>query len=329
MKRDLSLDNLRFFLIFTVVFGHLLEVAVPFRGHGLLYQVIYSFHMPAFLFLFGYCARFSPRRIVFHCVIPYFIFQSIFLLAQNAFGVETPIQYTTPYWILWYLVACIYYLLLIPIYDSPNKTVQILVFAASVALALLVGFVDWIEYPFSLSRFFVFQPWFILGFYCRKGAVLEKLKLSVKQKVLCGILLAALICVSVLYLQRGMLQDEMLYGTYPYSQLGYTLWTRLLLMAIAFCWLVVLFVVVKPLLSRRLPLVTAIGQNTLPVFLLHGFFTRPISILCPEAVDSFALVLALTCAILLLLGNRWCKKLVEIVGLSPLERILPQKTVKK
>ena len=51
--RDYSLDNVRFVLIFSVVFAHLLEVCTPFKGSSLIYKIIYSFHMPAFVFLFG------------------------------------------------------------------------------------------------------------------------------------------------------------------------------------------------------------------------------------------------------------------------------------
>jgi len=48
--RNYSLDNIRFFLIFTVVFGHILEVCDQFAGSWLVYNFIYTFHMPAFIF---------------------------------------------------------------------------------------------------------------------------------------------------------------------------------------------------------------------------------------------------------------------------------------
>ncbi|MBQ1954388.1 MAG: acyltransferase family protein, partial [Clostridia bacterium] len=51
--RDYSLDNIRFILIFSVVFAHFLEVCAPFEGDWKIYKFIYSFHMPVFIFLFG------------------------------------------------------------------------------------------------------------------------------------------------------------------------------------------------------------------------------------------------------------------------------------
>ena len=59
-KRIYKFDNLKAILIFLVVFGHFLELV---EGHKLLYLTIYSFHMPLFLFLSGYFARFDRKKI--------------------------------------------------------------------------------------------------------------------------------------------------------------------------------------------------------------------------------------------------------------------------
>ena len=56
--RDYFFDNARAFLIFLVVFGHLLQ---PYTSEdkflSALYLLIYSFHMPTFLFISGYFAK--------------------------------------------------------------------------------------------------------------------------------------------------------------------------------------------------------------------------------------------------------------------------------
>ena len=43
--RNNRMDNIKFFLIFCVVFGHMLELV----DTGVWYKIIYSFHMPAFI----------------------------------------------------------------------------------------------------------------------------------------------------------------------------------------------------------------------------------------------------------------------------------------
>ena len=62
-QRDYKMDNIRFFLIFCVLLGHFLELFVGAFSSD-LYKIIYSFHMPAFLFLTGFFARFNRRKIV-------------------------------------------------------------------------------------------------------------------------------------------------------------------------------------------------------------------------------------------------------------------------
>ncbi len=321
--RDFGADNLRFLLIFLVVFAHLLERAPAFPGSGLLYQIIYSFHMPAFIFLFGYYAKYSPKRIAFTWIVPYFVFQTLYILfSQYVLKSDTKLQYTTPYWILWYLLACIFYLLLIPLYDVAGKRCPWVIFFASVALALFAGYDKTVGYTMSLSRFVVFQPWFLLGFYCRKTGLAEKLRLSVKGRLILGGVSVVLIALSAWLMKRIQIPSAILYGSYAYSGTERTLWMRGTSMLIAFVWIVFLFFAVRPFLGKRIPVITHIGQNTLPVFLIHGFIARYIPVFHSHLLRSPWLLLLLTCLIVLLLGNALCKKVVYYAGFSWLERLV-------
>lgn len=60
-RRDARFDNLKGILIFLVVFGHLLEL-VGGPAAAWLYRLIYSFHMPAFVFCSGWFARFDAAH---------------------------------------------------------------------------------------------------------------------------------------------------------------------------------------------------------------------------------------------------------------------------
>ena len=139
-KRDYSLDNIRFFLIFTVVFAHLLEVCYPFAGSDEIYQFIYTFHMPAFIFLFGYNVRYSLKRIVYRWCVPYIIFQSLYIIfARVVLKTAINFQYVTPYWLLWYILACIFYQLLLPLFDTADKRRQIIALVCVFAVSLFIG----------------------------------------------------------------------------------------------------------------------------------------------------------------------------------------------
>ena len=92
------MDNLRFLLIFLVLLGHFMEL---FKGDftSAFYKIIYSFHMPAFLFLTGYFARFHRRKLVLGLIYPYILFQIFYRifdgLIYNSKGTFT-IEFGTP-----------------------------------------------------------------------------------------------------------------------------------------------------------------------------------------------------------------------------------------
>ena len=165
--RDHQFDNIRLILIFFVIFGHLIEY---FSAGGILYRWIYSFHMPVFIFVSGYFAKFDPKKIVCNILVPYVLLQILYTAFDRLLYGNAPfrLQFTTPYWLLWYLLSLFCYYLLLPLIDTDRAAVQLFVFLACVALALLSGFGQGFGYFLSLSRTFVFLPFFVGGFYLKK-----------------------------------------------------------------------------------------------------------------------------------------------------------------
>ena len=98
--RQHGFDNVRFILIFCVVLGHLLERGGRESGG---YLLIYTFHMPAFLFLSGWFARFQPRRLLTLAGL-YLCFQFLYRAMESIlFHAPFSLELFTPYWLLWYL----------------------------------------------------------------------------------------------------------------------------------------------------------------------------------------------------------------------------------
>ncbi|NDP28338.1 MAG: acyltransferase family protein [Flavobacterium sp.] len=60
-ERLLYIDRLRGFAIFLVVEGHIISYNVFNSNHNVLFQIIYSFHMPFFFFLSGYVANLTTK----------------------------------------------------------------------------------------------------------------------------------------------------------------------------------------------------------------------------------------------------------------------------
>ena len=100
--RDYFFDNARAILIFLVVLGHLLQ---PYTSEDkflqALYLLIYSFHMPTFLFISGYFAKNLDKpnyleKIAKKLLLPYVIFFAFFSLYYYFTGFEMHIIITIP-----------------------------------------------------------------------------------------------------------------------------------------------------------------------------------------------------------------------------------------
>lgn len=295
--RDYSFDNIRAVLITCVVFAHLLEIRSPFSFGGDLYRVIYSFHMPVFLFICGWFARFDKTKLLLGLFLPYLMLQTAYIFFQRwLYGTNITLQFTTPYWLLWFLLALVFYNLLQPLYDVGTPKRRLIVWIFVLILSLAAGYDSTIGYSMTLSRLLVFQPWFLLGFYARRTEIKS---LSVGGKLL--VTLALAVCVVILC--RSSISNNMLYGSYSYAIPQYHAGIRIFLALIAFLWILVFYSVVRPFVNVRIPLVTTLGQNTLPIFLLHGFIVRFIRHRYPQLLEDPVGFFAVTGLILALTGN--------------------------
>lgn len=122
--RDLQFDGLKFLLIFCVVFGHL-----GCYGYGLrINRMIYSFHMPVFVFLSGYFTSLSSNRekqnnwlkktLIIYAVAQITHYSLRLLLEFGASTIKAkPFDYSLLSWkflvspelALWYLVCLLYW----------------------------------------------------------------------------------------------------------------------------------------------------------------------------------------------------------------------------
>lgn len=302
-SRAFGLDNMRGFLMICVVFGHLLEICPDFPNRDLVYRVIYSFHMPAFIFLVGYFGKFDAAQILQGSILPYFLFQTLYLLfANHVLQVSLYYQYTTPYWLLWFLLVCIFYKLLIPFIDTQSKKKQAVYLALSVVVALIAGYDKTVGYYLSLSRFLVFLPWFILGYYCKKHEkALNALWNRYRWLIVTACL--AVIGLSVVFFTLCQFPKDVLYGSYAYEILGYSPMIRAALMITALGWVALLLCVFTGPLGRKIPLLSALGRNTMPVFLLHGFVVRLVAYEYPMLLRTPLAIIWIGGGILLVFGN--------------------------
>lgn len=180
MKRDAFWDSLKFVLIFFVVYGHMIETYAPDNSFNrAMYNFIYTFHMPFFMYVSGLFSQIKDRAKYRHGILiileTFIVFQLIRcikpILSGGTFHIDYHIFY--PKGTLWYLAYLAVYRIFI--YLMPKrclnkhpKTIIIISFI----IALFWGFI-----PIGcFEKLLSFFPYFILGYYSYQINIKERIK---------------------------------------------------------------------------------------------------------------------------------------------------------
>lgn len=316
-ERKYCFDNVKFILIFMVVFGHLLRITDFGRHDGeWFYSFIYSIHMPLFIFFSGWFAKFNRRKIVFQLGYLYILMQMLYLLFDHCILEEEPYltmvyQFTTPYWLLWYLMISIFYYLLIPFIDTDEKRKQSCVVIICFMLSLISGYESEVGYYLALGRFFSFLPFFVLGYYAKKNQMQLMSPAGKTKRIL---LISGFIMLVIYFMKFNSLNPEIFYGAESYEKYSINISTKFFIQAVALFGIIFFVRVLIPHLNYKIPLISVIGRNTLPIFVLHGFVVKLIGkYIAPSDFSLFEAVLV-TIAVLLLLGNSFVAKFLRLFG---------------
>ncbi len=307
-KRIYAFDNLKFILIVLVVFGHLLEIATGWDNKELkkeIYSLIYAFHMPVFMFLTGWFSKFKRRKIVYHLLYMYVFFQVIYQIFNHCFVKELPIseikyQFTTPYWILWYLLATICYYLLIPLFNVDKTWKQCVVLAVCFAISLWWGNDKTVGYYLSVGRICTFLPYFFMGYYAKR----QKSKIFGNKNwiSIAGLCIMA-VGVSFYVMKRFEVPYKAFYGAQAFEKLKITFADKCTIQLLGVFGIIFFIFALAPMLNFKIPGISAIGRNTLPIFLLHGFIIKWIK---KKEMGEFltpAYTIVIAIFIVMLLGN--------------------------
>ncbi len=300
------MDNIKAVLIFLVVLGHFLE---QISGEHILFilKMIYVFHMPAFLFISGYFAKYSVKKTLYRLIFPYIFFQSMYIMFDNCVIHEFnwgAIQFTIPYIVMWYLLSDAVYHMLIPAIKTDNEKRAYKILAISIFISLWVGYEYTIGEYLSLSRTAVFSPFFIGGYYTANVFDKKARYLMIRYK--CILMLFCIVCIflSGYWILKNDISMNNFYCMYSYYVDGCNITNRFIMLVTAFAWLLLLFRIIP---DKNLSFITAIGQRTMPIYLLHILFQRistkygvfhysEITNFCLAFIMTVILVVILSCA---------------------------------
>ena len=298
-------DNVKLLLIFLVVLGHFVIERTDLRPVSMLMLAIYTFHMPAFVFVSGYWSKSERSRSLPSLArlgVAYVVFNAVFVLWAAYSGSEVNLTY--PYYSFWYLVALIAWRL------SVGWVAQMpLALPLSLVAAFAVGFWQDAGNVFAFGRTIAFYPFFLAGYLMPRtwGDKLTNVKPVLK--VLLGALLLAAGAAAIYFSYRyfGFGEGHVLMD--PYARMRDVPIRGVLFGIAAIVTLGIL--VITP--NVHIPLLTTLGKNSLVIYLFHRYvvlvFDRVVSTDSP--LRFLLLALGATVATLLVFGNEPIAKLTN------------------
>ena len=321
-KRIYLFDNLKAILIFLVVFGHMIEYISGAPFYKTLYILIYSFHMPLFIYVSGYFANANPQKTLKNVLYPYVVFQTIYVIFDRVvLKGNATLSFVSPYWALWYLVALFIYRCLLPFFETDKKSRAVMLILGAFAVSLVAGYDVKLGYYLAFSRVAVLFPFFLMGFYQRKFIPFENLE-NVRKNLSLKVVLTvtAVLVVVLIVLFSKQINPAWFQNAYAYSVLDYNVLIRFagFVCAIVFSALLVLTVT-----NKKIPFVTYSGQNCIYVFLLHGFVVKLVNGFEIQKAVGYNVVpiILLTILTIIIFANKYSVKILRPLVQFPERRI--------
>lgn len=321
-NRDYYMDNLKFLLMILVVAGHFgLKLShIPYIKYFTYY--IYIFHMPCFVFTSGFFAKSMNTAgklradKIMNIMFMYLLFKVGNVLLGRLFDEHIAFSLFDDSSAPWYLVAlCVWYLS-VPLLERFKSGCLL---AASLLIGLLVGYIGSINDIFSLSRIFVYFPFFIFGFFLPMDKLREFL--NKKLRLLALIMMVVILLFVLAYGRELKPVVKVIYAASPYaSYLGKAAPYGLFIRAVWYLLAIILSASFMLLVPRCRLFFSKYGSRTMQIYMTHiwlrnaliyvGFF----SALKKEPGYMSYLVLLSSIIIALLLANKYFKRIYDLIS---------------
>jgi fucose 4-O-acetylase-like acetyltransferase len=269
-ERFAYLDNARYWVMLLVVVGHVLTPFLDTDAARGLWAWIYTFHVPAFVFVSGYAARnfrgkpHQLRRIVGTLVIPYLIIETTLqLIMRHYTGEPDPMKVLSPQWLGWFLTALVVWRLTTPLWRAMKYPITV-----SILISLLVPLTE-VPNVLALPKVLGFLPFYVAGMYMTRERFQRLAQLRVR--------IAAVFTLAIAFAISHQIAPDRIaswlfwrhrYGEAPLSATAFEgVWQRSQLLAVGF----LLTFAALSLVPHKRSWTTAFGGRTLYAYLLHGY----------------------------------------------------------
>ena len=283
MERDSYFDSLKWGLIVLVIYGHMISHNYyPGGSFGrAMYNTLYLFHMPQFVFLSGRFSQLNDRKRyrkgILRLLESYFVFQVLHTLynVMQGYGFSLSAFLLQPAYAMWYLLSLISWRLMVYFMgDNVMRRYPKAVVALSFVFCLAAGLFN-PELPLALNPTMVFMPFFLFGYY--------SVKVDLKQMVrkvplwLAIFIVVAVFAVCYFMLNRNM---RVLFASFAFRtpkdvaiRVAYMVVSMVMCVAVMRCW------PGGKTMARW-------GRNTLFMYLWHPFVMFLICNVLPMSVRS-------------------------------------------
>lgn len=273
MKKRIALwDNLKFLLIIFVIIGHYTQqFRVDNETLQRIYVFIYSFHMPAFIFVTGLFSKRAVNEKDIKKILPYltcfFATTLILFITKALLGWAPVFELFSPSGISWYLMS-MFFMFLITMLIKDYKPQYI--FVLSLIIGVMCGFCK-ANNPdfFTWMRTLTFYPFFCLGYISDREKI-EKATNKISIKITAVIFFVAIYLLIYFYPKQANKISRLNTARHTYSELGrfapYGWELRLLTYAISFA---AIFLLISLIPRKKIKGFTSLGERTLGIYMFH------------------------------------------------------------
>lgn len=288
-KRIALWDNLKLFLIFLVVLGHVtfdyFDTSQMFRTMS---TVIYTFHMPAFVFISGlFCKRSingdkPPLKKFFSYMMLYLFARVLNYVPNIIFGVHSFFDILSAKDEPWYMMAMAFWYL---IAWALRKIDSKYIFITSIVFGCFVGYMKGNTDFLCIMRTVVFFPFFYAGCTLDLDKI-NKITSTKGARIFSAIYFFAFVIIITLTIDSSQELFPLLSGRRRYFALDDSLEDYGCLLRLGYYAIVGLLIFsVISLCPRKELKITSAGRKTLQIYIWH----RPILYIMENA-GFFALI---------------------------------------
>ncbi|WP_322921076.1 acyltransferase family protein [Nocardioides renjunii] len=271
-SRDPWLDNVKMVLVTLVVVGHAIGLVEETKGSHWVYDFIYLWHIPAFVFISGYLSKsfeWDRRRLknlVYTLAVPYLLFEpALFYYRREVVGegVTGPL-WLEPHWTMWYLIVLLMWRLVTPILK-----LHWLFLPLSVIVSLLGGL--WTDDALMMPRFLGLLPFFVLGLHLKPRHLAHLDDVWVRLAAVPTLVGIGIMAVYTdTWAETALLWYDTGYSDLPIdNEIAFQ--TRLTVMMVG---LAGAFAAMALVPRRDLGWFTTMGTATMVIYLFHGFVIK-------------------------------------------------------